>query len=114
MATEERDEASYKQFLEVKVQEQETEIAGLKAQIAQLKKQRGISSAREGLAFNQRSGIWSDAAGITYCYKCLDKDKRNPLRVEAPYGWRCGVCDAYYDNPDAPPPAPFAYDEPRF
>jgi hypothetical protein len=114
MTTDGRDEASYKQFLEQKVQDQETEIAGLQAQIAQLKKQRGIASAREGLSFSQRTGIWAEPSGLCYCPKCLDKDKRNPLRVEAPYGWRCGVCDSYYDNPDSPPPAPIVYDTNRF
>lgn len=97
----ERDEASYKQFLEDKVAEQEAEIVGLKAQIAELKKQRGISSAKEGMTFHQRYGIWTDKAGQHFCPNCMGNEKRNPLKTEE-HGWRCHVCHKWFENPDRP------------
>lgn len=105
MATNERDEAAYKEFLEDKVAAQEAEIAGLKAQINELKKQRGISSARDGLTFDEHTGVWADQAGRLYCSSCLDQDKRNPMKTELPWGWRCSAQPKhYFSNPDAPDP----------
>src|SRR5690242_15575287 len=99
-----REEASYKQFLEDKVAKLEAEKKDLQEQIERLKREKGISSAREGLTFDQRHGVWLDASTQTrYCPKCLDEDKRNPL-MDDKYHWRCNVCGKAYNNPDRPLP----------
>ena len=97
------DEAGYVQALEAKIKELEAEIAKLQLKLKDLYKEKGLSSAREGLTFNKRTGIWTDQSGQEHCSKCLDREKRNPLTTEK-YGWRCGVCGDYTSNPDAPPP----------
>jgi hypothetical protein len=91
----ERDDASYIQHLE-------TKIAELEKEVDRLRKEKGLSSAREGLAFDKKFGIWTDKAGDHFCPKCLDKEKRNPLTTED-WGWRCNVCDAFYGNDREPP-----------
>jgi len=97
----EREEAGWKQFLEAKVAEQEAQIASLKEQLEQLKRQKGISSARDGLTFNSKTGTHVDQAAKHYCTTCLSRDQRWELKVE-PHGWRCMICKKYYSDPDRP------------
>lgn len=97
-----RDEASYKEFLEAKIVEKDAEIKVLQEKVKQLQSEKGISSARDGLTFNSHTGLWSDQSGQLYCPKCLDKDKRNPLKNET-YGWRCTAGGHYHSNPDRNP-----------
>jgi rubredoxin len=93
----ERDDAAYIEHLEAKV-------AKLEDEIKRLKKEKGLSSAREGLTFEKRTGVWLDANTHTrYCPKCADQEKRNPL-MEDRYSYRCTVCGHSYHNPDSPPP----------
>lgn len=76
----------------------------LEAEIKRLQKEKGISGARDNLAFNQKTGTYIEIhSGIHHCPKCLSGEKRIPLKSED-YGWRCMVCGSYYDNPDRPPP----------
>lgn len=76
----------------------------LESEIKRLKSEKGISGARDNLAFNTKTGTYVESpSGVHYCPKCLNKDKRHPLKDES-YGWRCSVCDAYFPNPDAEPP----------
>ena len=94
----EHDDAAYIQHLESKVAELEKEIA-------RLRKEKGLSSVGDGLTFNQKTGTYVEvSSGLHHCPKCLAKDKRHPLAAEDDQGWHCSVCDAYYGNPDAPPP----------
>jgi rubredoxin len=102
----ERDDAAYIDHLESEVATLQAQNKQLEDEVKRLKKEKGLSSARDGLTFNKRTGIWTDASQTDYCPKCLDKDKRNPLRIEDD-GWRCTACDEYYYNPDAPPPPGF-------
>ena len=97
------DEASYKAFFEQRIAEKDAEIKRLRAEIDRLNVENGISSVRDGLTFNSRTGFWSDKADRAYCGTCLNKDKRNRLKSELPWGWRCSAVPAhYYGNPDAP------------
>lgn len=99
------DEASYVQALEAKVRELEAEIAKLELKIKNLLKEKGLSSARDGLTFNSHTGLWADPAGTLYCPTCLGDDKRNPIKIELPQGWRCSVLQRhYFSNPDYDPP----------
>jgi hypothetical protein len=95
----ERDEASFQEYLLAQVKAKDVEIAELKAEIRELQKQKGISSAREDLTFNTRFGIWSDKAGTQYCPNCLNEERRNPMKVERS-GWRCTMGNHYFGNPD--------------
>jgi hypothetical protein len=97
----ERDEASYKAFLEDKVAQLEAQVKSLQEQIKQLQREKGISSAREGLTFNGHSGLWADQAGQLYCPKCLNSDKRNPLKTEQ-WGWRCTAAGHFFGNDRRP------------
>src|SRR5258706_16471414 len=90
------EQASYIEHLEAQVRE-------LKVEIDRLKKEKGISGPREGLTFNSHTGLWADAGGQLYCPKCLDGDKRNPLKIES-HGWRCTAGAHYFSNPDSPHP----------
>jgi hypothetical protein len=98
MAMNEREEASYRDHLEQLIVAKDKEIEGLKAQIADLKKQKGISSAQEGLTFDERTGIWTDEKGKPFCPTCLNAEKRNPLKVESS-GWRCTAAGHYFGKP---------------
>ena len=102
----ERDDALYIQHLEA-------QVAKLQQEIERLKKEKGFSSERDGLAFNKKTGTYEDANGLHHCPKCLAKKQRNPL-TEDEEGWRCGVCDAYYYNPDAPPQPPLRIEPSSF
>lgn len=97
------DEASYTAELEAKIGKYETKIKELEDEIKRLKKEKGISSAGEGLTFNERTGTHFEAASAKhYCTKCLLKDdKRIPLKYE-PHGWGCLICTNYYPDPDRP------------
>lgn len=97
------DEAGYVQALEAKVRELEAEIAKLEIKIKNLFQEKGLSSARDGLTQNDRTGTWVDAStGRHHCTRCLLKDdKRIPLNTE-PHGWRCMVCNRFYEDPDNP------------
>lgn len=97
----ERDDASYIEHLEAKVAELESQIAQLQQEIGRVKKEKGLSSVRDGLTFSDHLGIWADETGRHYCPRCLDQDKRNPLKTEE-RGWRCTVCGHYYGDPDKP------------
>lgn len=101
----EAEDKSYIAHLESEIERLQAENQQFRVEIERLKKEKGLSSAREGLTFNQRTGIYDDD-GSHFCPKCLDKEKRNPLRTEE-HGWRCTVCDSYYADPDAPPPQMF-------
>ena len=90
----ERDDASYIQHLEAKVKQLEEEIASLR-------KEKGLSSAGDGLTFNDETGTHTDASGKHFCTKCLAKEKRHQLKTE-PHGWRCVICDEWYEDPDNP------------
>src|SRR5947207_1368505 len=96
MATNERDDASFTEYVRTEIAKRDAEIERLKREIAELKKQKGISSARDGLTFNQHTGLWADQAGLLYCSMCLDQDKRNPMKSELPWGWRCSAQPAHY------------------
>jgi hypothetical protein len=96
----EREDASFNDYLLAQVKAKDTEIASLKAEIAELQKQKGISSAREGLTFDAHTGIWTEkASGVHYCPTCLNQERRNPLKVERA-GWRCTMAGHYFGNPD--------------
>lgn len=92
----ERDDAAYIDHLEA-------QIAKLEEEIKRLRKEKGLSSAVEGLTFNEKTGTHFEASsGKHHCTKCLLKDdKRIPLKVE-PHGWRCLICTKYYADPDRP------------
>lgn len=94
-------DASYIQDLEREVAKLRSEIEQKDTEIKRLKREKGISSASEGLSFNDKTGTHTDANGKHFCTKCLAKEKRNQLKVE-PHGWRCMVCDEYYEDPDNP------------
>ena len=96
-------DASYIEGLETEVAKLRAEIDNKDVEIKRLKKEKGLSSARDGLTFNQRNGIWYEQSGQGYCPKCLDQEKRNPLMTDK-YSFRCTVCGHAYNNPDAPPP----------
>jgi hypothetical protein len=101
-----REEASYKEFLEAEIVKKDAEIASLKAQLAELKKQKGISNASEGLTFNKKTGLYLEpSTGVHFCPKGIAQDKRHPLAEENEWGWRCHICDHFYPNPDAEPPS---------
>ena len=78
-------------------------VEHLEAEIKRLREEKGISGARDGLTFNNRTGTYTDSAGAHFCTPCLSKEKREPLKVERS-GWRCMVCREYFSNPDSPPP----------
>jgi hypothetical protein len=100
-----REDASYIESLETEIAKLRAEIEQKNAEIKRLKREKGISSAREGLSFNQHTGLWADQAGLLYCSTCLDQDKRNPMKSELPWGWRCSaVPKHYFSNPDSPRP----------
>lgn len=113
MATSDFEDASFEQYVKAEIEkreaviaERDTEIESLKRQIAELKKQKGISSVRDGLTFSDHTGLWSDQAGLLYCSTCLGEDKRNPMKSELPHGWRCSAVPRhYFSNPDSPPQA---------
>jgi hypothetical protein len=91
-----RDDAAYIEHLEAKIKELEQEIG-------RLRKEKGLSSAGEGLTFNEQTGTHVEAATTKhYCTPCLLKDdKRIPLKYE-PHGWRCLICTKYYSDPNRP------------
>lgn len=90
----ERDDAAYIDHLETKVKELEQEVA-------RLRKEKGLSSAGDGLTFDQKTGTNVDGTKKHFCTVCLDQDKRRELRVE-PHGYRCMICKKYYPDPDRP------------
>lgn len=102
MATNEREDASFKEYVRAEMEKKDAEIASLKAQLAELKKQKGISSVSEGLSPNDKTGTWVDATGKHHCTKCLLKDERRVPLKTAPHGWSCMVCTKYYSDPDRP------------
>lgn len=112
MATSEFDDASFKKYVQAQIAERDAviadrdaEIERLKREIAELRKKKGIPSARDGLTYNEHTGLWADQAGLLYCSTCLDQDKRNPMKTELPRGWRCSaVPKHYFSNPDDRPP----------
>jgi hypothetical protein len=105
VATNEREDAGFHDYLVEQIAAKDAEIARLKDEIAKLKKQKGISSPRESLTFNEHTGLWADQGGLLYCSTCLDQDKRNPMKSELPHGWRCSaVPKHYFSNPDSPAP----------
>jgi hypothetical protein len=84
--------------------EQAKYIEHLEAEIAHLRKEKGISGIRDNLEFDTRTGTHvENPSGIHYCTKCLAGEKRHPMKDER-FGWRCMVCGEYYSNPDKPPP----------
>lgn len=104
------DDASFKEYvkaqiaeLDAVIAERDAEIERLKGDIAELRKKKGISSAGDGLTFNEKTGTQIEAAtGKHHCTICLLKyDRRTPLKVEA-HGWRCLLCPKYYSDPDRP------------
>lgn len=97
------DDASFSDYVRAEIAKRDTEIERLKREIAELKKQKGISSVSDGLTFNERTGTHVEAATAKhFCTKCLLKDdKRIPLKNE-PHGWRCLLCTKYYSDPDRP------------
>lgn len=101
--TKRTDTASYVGHLEAKIEKLEAEIEKLSAQ-------KGVTKEASGLTFNPKTGTHTDSAGLHYCTKCLSEKKRSPLREDAPEGWRCMVCNAWYDDPNAPPDPPINYD----
>jgi hypothetical protein len=99
-------DAGYIEHLETEIKKLRAQIQERDAEIKGLRKEKGLSSAREGLTFQPRTGLYLEASsGIHYCPKCLAKEKRHPLTDEE-WGWRCHVCDAFYSNPDKAPPDP--------
>lgn len=99
----EYEDASFNEYVRTEIAKRDAEIERLKREIAELKKQKGISSAREGLTFNDHFGIWADESGKHFCPKCVAQEKRNQLKIEQ-RGWRCTVCSTWYSNPDKPLP----------
>jgi hypothetical protein len=96
------DEASYRQHLEAEVEKLRAKIQEQEAEIDRLRNAKGLT--REDLEFNSHTGLWLDKkTGALYCPKCLDADKRNPLKDEG-RGWRCYAGPHYFPNPDAPNP----------
>ncbi len=96
-------DASYIEDLETQIAKLRAEIDNKDVEIKRLKKEKGLSSAREGLTFNDRTGIWTDKEGKHFCPTCLNDEKRNPLKTEE-RGWRCTAAGHYFGNPDAPRP----------
>lgn len=88
---------------EAQIAERDVQIAKLKDQIEKLKKERGMTTAQDGLTPNDKTGTWLETAtGKHHCTRCLLKDdKRVPLKSE-PHGWRCMLCAKYYADPDRP------------
>ncbi len=78
----------------------------LKQQIEHL-----ASSEKNNLTFNQTTGTHVDIAGVHYCTKCLDEDKRRQLRNDD-HGWTCMVCGKPYNDPNRPWPTVPAYQNP--
>lgn len=77
-----REDASYVDHLE-------TEIKNLKAELEQLRSEKGIASESGGLAFDETSGTYIEqSSGLHYCTKCLSDKKRSPLKGES-QGWVC-------------------------
>ena len=99
------DDASFDQYVKAEIAKRDAEIERLKREIAELKKQKGISSVYEGLSFQDRQGIYTDEKGQGFCPTCLDREKRRPLKSELPWGWRCSADhNHYFSNPDSPTP----------
>jgi hypothetical protein len=96
------DNASFNDYVRSEFAKRDAEIARLQRELDELRKQKGLSSAREGLTFNSHTGLWADQAGTLYCPTCLNEDKRNPLKTEK-YGWRCTAAEHYHSNPDRHP-----------
>ena len=95
------EQASYIAHLESQVEKLQAKIGELEMEAGRLKKEKGLT--REDLKFNEHTGLYANAAGVLYCPKCLDSEKRNPLKKEK-RGWRCTAGDHYFENPDAPSP----------
>jgi hypothetical protein len=98
------EDAAYVQDLEAKVEAFQAKIDQLQAENKQLRMEvsrlKGAPAVRDGLEFSAHNGVWWEAAQ-GYCTKCLDKEKRNPLKNES-HGWRCMVCNWFYSDPDRP------------
>jgi len=98
-------DASYIDDLETEIAKLRAEINNKDIEIKRLKKEKGLSSTREGLTFSTHTGLWADQAGLLYCSTCLGQDKRNPMKSELPWGWRCSAEPKhYFSNPDNRPP----------
>ena len=98
-------DAAYIESLETEIAKLRAQLQERDAEIKRLKKEKGVSSAREGLTFNPKTGTYVEGpSGLHYCTKCLAKDQRNPL-ADQDWGWRCHICDHFYPNPDAEPPS---------
>lgn len=60
------------------------------------------------IKFDPRIGVFRDAKnGFIYCTKCkAEKRIRVPMKLAASgIGWRCSVCDHFYENPDFTEPS---------
>ena len=97
------EDAAYAQELEAKVEKLEAENKRLREEVNRLK---GIPAAREGLTFDDRSGVWFDDSGRAYCPTCLGNDKRNPMKAEDG-DWRCTTGDHFFYGPDSAPGSTF-------
>lgn len=95
-------DASYIADLEAEIEKLRAQVQERDVEIKRLRKEKGLSSAGEGLTFNEKTGTHFDASGKHFCTKCLlQNDRRTPLKVE-PHGWRCLLCPKYYSDPDRP------------
>lgn len=99
----ERDDAAHIEFLTSEIEKLRAQVKDRDVEIGRLKKEKGLSSARDGLAPNDKTGTWVETVtGKHHCTRCLLKDdKRVPLKTE-PHGWCCMLCAKYYADPDRP------------
>lgn len=67
------DNASFNDYVRSEFARRDAEIARLQRELDELRKQKGLSSAREGLTFNSHTGLWADQTGALYCQTCLNR-----------------------------------------
>lgn len=73
-------------------------------QIKKLEEQLAALTDKLPVLFDKRTGTWIDKnTSIHYCPKCKASAISSPMKDEQ-YGWRCSVCNTYFNNPDNPQP----------
>ena len=78
------------------------EIKKLESQVENLRKEKGISGAREKLSFDQTTGTYKEeGTSLRYCAKCLAEEKRSPMH-DYGHGWQCPVCKTSAWDPARP------------
>jgi hypothetical protein len=85
-------------------------VAKLEAKIAELEAQNSGRAHHflDDYDHFPRYGLYKKKGGngAFLCGTCLPGEQVSPVQ-EMPHGWRCNVCDKWFDNPDRPsPPMP--------